>query len=200
MSLDKATAARLWDSRYRSYLEQYSRKNKYLDPEGMDDPQNLFSDLAMNVFVKAVNAFDADKVGYTTDIDRSFNAFFTQILGQYTSNLAAHHGTGKSNYFRQNQRSIDAPRGSDDDDEGSSLLDVLESHGIDPQMKLDLEDMLSKIPENLRNPLRFIIDNLDAGDVKDVMQQVRDKYGWTQTRLFNALAEEPAFRDFVSEI
>lgn len=200
MALDKATAARLWDQRYRKYLEQYSLKNKYLDPEGLNDPQNLMSDLAMNVFVKAVNAFDQGKVGYTADADRAFNAFFTQILGQYTSNLAAHRDTGKSKYTRDNQRSLDAPRGSGDDEEGNSFLDVLQSHDHDPAMQLDMEKMMQKLPENLRSPLKYIIENLSAGDVSDVMGQVRDKFGWTQTRLFNALAEQPAFTSFISEI
>jgi hypothetical protein len=200
MSLDKATAARLWDQRYRKFLESYSIKNKYLDPEGMDDPQNLFSDLAMNVFVKAVNAFDADKVTYSKDVDRSFNAFFTQILGQYTSNLAEHRNTGKQQYFRKNKRSIDQPAPGSDDEEGATLLDMLESHGHDTQLQTELKDVLSKLPPDLAAPVQYIVENLDRGDTKEVMQAVRDKWGFTQTRLFNALADQPAWADFVSTI
>lgn len=200
MALDQAEAKRLWSGRYEEELRNVAFKNKYLDPEGLNDPENLFSELMVNVFLKAVNSFDVDKVTYTGDADRAFNSFFQQIKAQYLANLSEKHQTGKATHFRDKQRSLDKPLKEDDSGGVTTFLDLLESHGEDVDMQIDIQNMLSAMPQDLKEPLEYIIENVSRGGVSEVMETIRERWGWTPSRLRNALIEQPAFTEFVSSI
>jgi len=200
MALDQAEAKRLWSERYEDELRNTAFKNKYLDPEGMQDPDNLFSELAQNVFLKAVTNFDVEKVTFTDDKDRAFNSFFQQIKGQYLANLAEKAQTGKSTYFREKQRSLDKPLKDEGDGSVTTFLDLMESHNEDPDMQIDLNRMVAKLPEDLAGPVKYIVENVSRGGVSEVMKTIRDRWGWTPSRLYNALAENQAFAQFVTEI
>lgn len=198
MALDSADATRLWTERYEDELKNIAFKNKYLDPEGMNDPENLFSELAQNVFLKAVNNFDVAKVTYTEDKERAFNSFFQQIRAQYLANLSEKHQTGKAQHFREKQRSLDKPIGNDDEGGVTTFLDMLESHGHDVDMQIDITNMVEQLPENLREPVEYIVENASRGDISDVMDTIRERWGFTPSRLRNALIEQPAFVDFIT--
>lgn len=96
MALDPALAKSLFESRYKKELEAYAKKNSFMNE--FKDPEDLFQDMVIEVWVKSVNLFDATKVTYVnTDpnspdyrrsVIRAFNALFTQALKGYLSNLA----------------------------------------------------------------------------------------------------------------
>lgn len=201
MALDKETAQRLWDDRYRKELESFAFKNKYLHPTG--DPEDLFQDMWINVWTKAVNYFDADKTTYAgSDVDRAFNAFVTNIMNQFFANLAKHQDTGKQQWNR-GLRSADEQLRSDEGDAGPSLLDRIEDMSLadsDPEVALDLERLYDSLPSELSEPLKYIVEHGDRGNMSQVMKDIRDKWGWTKSRLFNALIEEPEFVEFVENI
>lgn len=196
MALDQETAQRLWNERYQEEIDRYAHKNKYLNEFG--DPEDLSQDMAINVWLKAVNNFDQAKVTYSGDVDRSFNAFFTNILNQYLSNLSTHRDTGKQTYFREKQRSLDAPVKEDDED-SATLQELLEiGETSDPDVERDVRKLLSVLPDNLSNPLKYIIDNADRGNIAEILQQIRERWGWTKTRLLNELTHYPEFIDFIT--
>lgn len=199
MALDKETAQQLWNERYKDELERFAFKNKYLHDTG--DPEDLFQDMWINVWAKAVNAFDASKVTYSGDMDRAFNAFFTNILNQYMANLAKHKDTGKQQWERS-IKSGDEPSKGGEDDEGPSIFDRLEGAGSDgdPDLQHDLENLYNALPDDLAEPLKYIIEHADNGNISQIMKDIREKWGWTQTRLFNALSEEPEFVEFITNI
>lgn len=210
MALDNATATRLWNTRYRKQLEDTAFKNKYLNEFG--DPEEMFGDMQIHVWMKAVQNFDASKVTYSGDLERSFNAFFTTILGQFLANQAAHQKTGPQQW-EKNKRSLDAPI-KKDDEEGANLLEVLENakDGSDPDLMGDLQRVLHALPPELEAPLEYIIQNGERGDISQVMNDIRAKgdageasfqdpttrKGWTRTRLLNALMEEAEFVEFIT--
>lgn len=200
MALDKETAQRLWDDRYRQELESFSYKNKYLHPTG--DPEDLFQDMWINVWTKAVNYFDADKTTFAGgDVDRAFNAFVHQIMNQYFANLKKHQETGKQQWERSVKSADEPMRG--EEGEGPTLLDRFEDltrADEDPELAIDLQNLYNSLPEDLAEPLRYIVEHAEAGNFSQVMKDIRDKWGWTKTRLFNALIEEPEFLEFVENV
>jgi len=199
MALDQAAAQRLWDDRYRKELENFAFKNKYLHETG--DPEDMFQDMAIQVWMKAVNAFDASKTTYAgEDVDRAFNAFFTRILNQFLANQAHHRETGKQQYF-QKGRSTEDPMGGEEG--GPTLMDRLQDlseQDKDREAQMDLERMYHALPENLSEPLKYIVEHADRGNFSQIMKEIRERWGWTQTRLFNALIEEPEFVELVTNI
>lgn len=198
MALDKETAQQLWNERYRDELQSYSFRNKYLHPT--KDPEDLFQDMAINVWLKAVNAFKPEKVTYTDDLDRAFNSFFTNILNQFLANLKKHQDTGKQQWERS-IKSGDEPTKGDEAD-GPSLFDRMQgvTDEEDPDTVMDLQNLYTALPDDLAEPLKYIIEHADHGNISQIMKDVRDKWGWTQTRLFNALSEEPEFVEFITNI
>lgn len=208
MALDAQLAQRLWNERYSDELEHYARKNAYLND--FKDPEDLFQDMVIGVWMKAVNAFEAGKVTYTADLERSFNAFFTRILNQYLASLKEHRETGKQQWDKKLRR-LDKPLGNDEGDEGATLLDTLADADVDPDLREDLSRIMRALPENLEAPLQYIIENLERGNSSTIMDEIRAKgdagdvnfqdpatrKGWTKTRLLNSLMEEPEFVEFI---
>lgn len=208
MALDAQLAQRLWNERYSDELEHYARKNAYLND--FKDPEDLFQDMVIGVWMKAVNAFEAGKVTYTADLERSFNAFFTRILNQYLASLKEHRETGKQQWDKKLRR-LDKPLGNDEGDEGATLLDTLADADVDPDLGEDLSRIMRALPENLEAPLQYIIENLERGNSSTIMDEIRAKgdagdvnfqdpatrKGWTKTRLLNSLMEEPEFVEFI---
>lgn len=198
MALDKETAQQLWNERYKSELERFSFKNKYLHPTG--DPEDLFQDMWINVWAKAVNAFDVSKTTYAgDDWKRAFNAFVSNILNQYMANLAKHRDTGKQQWERSVKSGDEQTKG--DESDGPSIFDRLSGDtDADPDRQHDLEALYNNLPEDLVEPLKYIIEHADNGNITQIMKDIREKWGWTQTRLFNALIEEPEFVEFIENL
>jgi DNA-directed RNA polymerase specialized sigma24 family protein len=196
MALDQATATRLWNSRYAKELQDYAFKNKYLHET--QDPEDLFQDMFIHVWMKAIDAFDAEKTSFAgADVDRAFNAFFHNIMKQYMSNLAAHKDTGKQKW-EQDKKSLDAPTSTDD--EGSrTLMDVIEqAQDGDQETQMDLQRLISALPDHLSEPLQFILENAGRGNISEVMNEIRTRWGWTTTRLYNELIKYPIFTEFAT--
>lgn len=198
MALDPQVARRLWDERYRNYLQAVARKNSYLNE--FNDPEDLFQDLSIHVWMKAVKAFDAESVTYTTDVNRAFNSFLETIKGQYLSSLSSHSKTGPQDMIRK-QVSLDKPVDTGGGEEGERFIDMLPTESQDPSDRGELEAAMEGLPPELREPLTFIIDNASKGDFSKVMDEVRERWpGLTQRRLYNAILEQPKFLRFLSEL
>lgn len=198
MALDKATADRLWNSRYFKELKDQSFKNKNMHET--EDPDDMFGDMALHVWTKAVQAFDPSKTNFAGgDTDRAFNAFFHQILNQFLANQMAHRNTEKQKYIRTKQKSLDAPVKKDDEGDGSTLMELVEQtqDKSDPDVQRDIQNMLHALPKELGGALEYIIEHADRGNINKVMEDVREQFGFTRTRLLNALMEEPEFVDFI---
>lgn len=200
MALDSDLAQRLWNERYREELLNVARKNRYLHED--QDPDDLFQDMAVHVWLKSVNTFDADAVTFTNDVGRAFNSYLHQWLARYLANLSTKRETGKQTYFREKRRDLDAPsRGKEEGEEGATLLDrIADERKYDPEVAADLQMLYTRLPENLSGALQYIIDNIERGNLNKVMKDVRSKWGLTTKRLFNALMDEPEFVDFVTQI
>lgn len=201
MALDAQTAQRLWSERYENYFRALANKNKYL--HDTQDPDDLFQDFAENVWLKAVNKFEAERTTYAgEDVDRAFNAWVSNITKQYLANLAAHRETGKQEWERT-VRSADEPIRGEEGESRDTVLDRLKDVSTaddDPELSIDLQNMLEGIPDNLSEPLQYIIDFADRGNFNAVMKEVREKWDWTPTRLFNELIQYPEFVQFVESI
>jgi len=197
MALEEGLAQRLWEERYRKHLEAVARKNSYLNE--FNDPEDLFQDMAINVWMKAVKAFNVEAVTYTDDPERAFNAFYQTVLQQYLATLAERRQTGKAQYEARGL-SLDKPVGGDEGEDGERFIDLLTKTTEDPAEAIDRENMLAELPENLSGPLRHIIENAGRGDFSKALQEVRDQWGWTQRRLFNELVEQPAFTEWAGSL
>jgi len=195
--LDPEIAKRLWSSRYKEELKNYAFKNKFLNE--FHDPEDLFQDMSINVWMKAVNTFDAKAITFTNNVDRSFNAYFHQILFRYLTNLKTHKETGKQEYLRK-KRSLDAPlKGRDEEGQKRTLLDKLPAFiDSDPETVGDFNRLLNSLPPKLSEILTYLVENMHPGNTGEVLKEIRSNWGLTTTRLFNALMDEPAFVEFVS--
>lgn len=209
MALDKYLAQKLWDERYREQFEAFAFKNKYLHETG--DPEDMFQEMWIKVYAKAVEKFDMSKVTYLKNTNvqseealiaatvRAFNAFVTTIMNQYFANLKTKSETGKQQWTQQLKSGDERMKG--EEGEGPTLLErVPNLMNPDPDTQADLETLYHNLPEDLAEPLRYIIQNAVPGKMSETMKEIRDKWGWTQTRLFNALLEEPEFVEFVTNI
>ena len=167
MSLDPALAEKWWNERYEGELERVARKNAYLHE--FKDPEDLFQDMVIGVWMKAVDLFDADRVTYVNldpnqpdyeaKLKRAFNAVLTTTMQGFLANLATHNQTGKSKW-EQKVKSLETPLdGEDDGDEGGTLLDTLEDASKDPDMMSDITRMMQNVSRDLRPPLGYIMKN-----------------------------------------
>lgn len=196
MPLDTQLADKLWTDRYQKELKDFAYKNRYLNE--FNDPEDMFQDLAINVWMKATSAFKQDSVTYTTDPVRAFNSFFTTILNQYLANLAAHRQTGKQDWLRT-QVQHDRPLSREE--EGATLLDTVESDDNffeNMQQSRDFTKMVESLDPQLEEILKFIVENWEPGGQGDLWKQIRNRWGLTKQQLFNKLVEEPEFVDFVT--
>jgi DNA-directed RNA polymerase specialized sigma24 family protein len=197
MALDQATAQRLWNSRYAKELQDYAFKNKYLNE--FQDVSDMFQDMYLGVWKKSIDSFDETKTNFAGgNVERAFNAFFHQILNQFLANQAAHKDTGKQKWI-QDQKSLNAPASSSEDEGSRTLMDLVEHvQGNDHETEMDLDRLMKGLPKNLSEPLQFIIENAGRGNINEVMDQVRQQWGWTKTRLFNELIKYPIFTEFAT--
>lgn len=215
MALDPALAQQWWDERYEKQLEQFARKNAYLHE--FKDPEDLFQDMVIGVWMKAVDLFDPSRVSYLNldpespdyakNLRQAFNAVFTTTLNGFLANLATHRGTGKSKW-EKSVKSLESPLGgSGGEDGGATLLDVISDAEKDPNMMGDLSRMLRGVSKELRSPLGFIIHNLERGGSTGIWDQLRDRFvdpvtgkGWTKTRFINSLYADPVFMEWATNI
>jgi hypothetical protein len=216
MALDPQIAKRLWESRYRKELEVFARKNAHLHE--YKDAEDLFHDMVIGVWMKAVDLFDPSRVtylkldpsdpNYLKNYERAFNAIFTTTLIGFLDNLKSHRDTGKQQWMRKVRR-LDTPLSTDDDDEGATLLDTLSAATDDGDRENTeaFQDMLGAIPEELREPLKFMVDNLERGNTSAVWDELRQRFidpqtkkGWTKTRFINALFNNEEFVEWATNI
>lgn len=215
MALDAALAQQWWDERYERELEHFARKNAYLHE--FKDPEDLFQDMVIGVWLKAIELFDPSRVTYVdlsdpkspdyeAKLKRAFNAIFTTTLQGFLANLAVHKGTGKSQW-EQKLKSTDQPIGSEDEG-GATLLDVIEDNMTkDPDMFKDIGKMMKAVSRDLRAPLGYLLNNLERGGSTNIWDDIRDRFkdpetgkGWTKTRFLNAIYDEPAFVEWATSI
>lgn len=200
MALDSVVARELWDKRYKKELENFAFKYKHLNEFG--DPQDMFQDMSINVWMKAIDNFKQESVTFTENVERAFNSFFTTILQQYIANLMKHRQTGESKYFRTNIERGDRPLKGEEGEGSTTLMDTLSDPESLPrifQESADFEKMVNSLDPTLEQILRFIVQEYEPGGKGELWQEIRNRWGLTRNQLFNQLLEEKEFVDYVLE-
>lgn len=201
--LDRETAERLWDEKIQSVLLATAHKYYWLDD--LQDPMDLFQELAVDVWLPTVENFNMGKVTYTEDLDRAVNAFFQQRLTSKIQDLVKMYGRLNQRTNREMRRlDLPATPGSGGD-EGISenLRDRLpsgEDLEQDSQIRMDFESMMAGIDPTLEDIIRFVISWDDfsgrlSQSNKALWNEVRERWGMDRKEVYRSLANEP---DFVS--
>lgn len=196
--LDQNTADRLWAERVEPTLRKVSYQYRYLEPD--NSAEDLFQDLAVEVWLKTVEKFDMSKVKYTSDLDRAVYSLFQTNLNHILRNLQIRYNTEHATTTRglgRLNRSVDF-------DEGVTLLDVLPSEQDlvnDTQERLAFEAMVNSLDPALEDILRFVItwDEPGPGSRSNLWGEVKNRWGLDSDEVFEQLVDEPEFMEYMQQ-
>lgn len=189
--LDEATTDRLFDEKYYQQLERFAKRNRALDPDGINDWRDLFQTLVISVWQKTVDNFDTD-MGHAENPLDAFDALFNTNLHNQRVTLLEKKHTRKRTDKRENTISGDEPVGNKD--KGVSVFEQTPStNKYEFGDEIDLANAVNRLPENVGTAVQIILELSDRANMGAALKEVRRQTGLTQKTLFNFLKTDSGF-------
>ena len=185
----------LWQNRYERVVSDTAYKYSWLEGrEGRHD--DMKQEIALHVWIPAIQNFDMQKVRYTDDLERAFNSYFQMRLTSFLMRRKRDRNLGQGLMDRSTVPLV--YESGEEAFEGTVDPSDLAAEIVSD---VDYRRMMDEVDPEVEKIIRFMVDWMEVEHFgerfetsrRKMWSAVQQQFGFNKNDVIRMLAKEPAF-------